>query len=203
MGPLKESLLPLVHVSLIGLVPKSHQVDKWRMIVDLSSPWDCSVNDGISRKLSSITYSKVDDVVQHVLQLGVRAELVKIDLRNAYRIIPVHPQDHHLLAISWEGETYIVPFGLRSAPKIFSTVADMLAWALHCSGIRHQIHYLDDFLFMGAPKSREGAEALLFALSLFRASVSQWPHRALRHVSPSWGYWWTRDPLSYACHQRK
>ena len=62
-----------------------------------------------------------------------------------------------------------LPFGLRSAPKIFSAVANMLAWALHCSGICHQIHYLDDFLFMGAPKSREDTEALSSALSLFES----------------------------------
>ncbi len=76
--------------------------------------------------------------------------MVKLDLKNAYRIILVHPHDQHLLAISWVGRTYVdraLPFGLRSAPKIFSAVADMITWALHCAGIKLQIHYLDDFLF--------------------------------------------------------
>ena len=65
---------------------------------------------------------------------GPGAELVKIDLKNAYRIVPIHPDDHHLLGIDWKGDTYVdraLPFGLRSAPKVFSAVADMITWALH------------------------------------------------------------------------
>ncbi len=88
---------------------------------------------------------------------------MKVDLKNAYGIIPIHPDDHHLLGISWQGETFVdraLPFGLQSTPKTFSAVADMIAWTLHCSGIQHQIHYLDDFLFFGAPKTDEGRKAL-------------------------------------------
>ena len=127
--------------------------------MDLSSPSDCNVSDGISRELASITYASTDKDVEYILQLGREAELVKIDLKNDYRFVSVHPQDHHLLAVSWEGGTYIdrtLPFGLRSTPKIFSAVADMIAWILHCRGIQHQIHYLDDFLFIGAPNTGEG-----------------------------------------------
>lgn len=112
--------------------------------------------------------SHMPDAVRQILRLGRGTQLVKIDLRNAYRIVPVHPQDQHLLAITWEGSTYVdraLPFGLRSASKIFSAVADMIAWALHRSGIRKQIHYLDDFLFMGAPNTEEGAQALSTAYS--------------------------------------
>ena len=39
-----------------------------------------------------------------------------------------------------------MPFGLRSAPKIFNAVADFLAWVLYYNGIPYVIHYLDDFL---------------------------------------------------------
>ena len=80
-------------------------------------------------------------------------EAVNLDIKDAYRIIPVHPDDYHLLGISWRGATYIdraLPFGLRSAPKIFSAVADLVAWVLHQQGIKHQLHYLDDFLFLDA-----------------------------------------------------
>lgn len=171
VGPLRHSLVPLVHTSPIGLVPKSHQPNKWRTIVDLSFPRNGSVNDGISPELASISYASLDDAVEHILRMGKGAELVKLDLKNAYRIVPIHPQDHHLLAISWEGRTYVdrsLPFGLRSAPKIFSAVADMIAWVLHCSGIQHQIHYLDDFLFIGAPNTGEGQKVLATALGVLQ-----------------------------------
>ena len=166
VGPLDNALCPLVQVSPIGLVPKSHQSGRWRMIVDLSYPPSRSVNDGIAKEPSSMSYASVDDAVECIQRLGPGTELIKVDLKNAYRIIPVHPQDHHLLAIRWEDRTYIdraLPFGLRSAPKIFSGVADMLAWALHWAGIQHQIHYLDDFLFMVAPGTDNGAHVLALA----------------------------------------
>ena len=37
----------------------------------------------------------------------------------------------------------------------------------HCSGIQHQIHYLDDFLFMVPPNTDEGAHVLETALRVF------------------------------------
>lgn len=116
------------------------------MIVDLSFPRGHSINDGVSTELSSISYASVDDAVNLILQLGRGTQLVKLDLKNAYHIVPVHPHDQHLLAVSWDRGIYVdraLPFGLRSAPKIFSAVADMMAWALHCAGVKHQIHYLE------------------------------------------------------------
>ena len=69
-----------------------------------------------------------------VLQMGPGASLVKADIKEAYQIIPVHPEDRQLLGIRWKGWVYIdrvLPFGLRSAPKIFSAVADAVQWMVH------------------------------------------------------------------------
>ena len=48
-----------------------------------------------------------------------------------------------------------LPLGLRSAPKIFAAFADVLARELHHCGVRHLIHYLDDFLIFGDPFTGE------------------------------------------------
>ena len=88
--------------------------------MDLSSPWGSSVNEGISAESCSLKYSSVDDAVSIITHLGTNAELVKMDLSKAYRIIPVHPDDQQLLGISWQASTFVdraLPFGLRSAPK--------------------------------------------------------------------------------------
>ena len=64
------------------------------------------------------------------------------------------PDQQHLQEISWERSVYVdwaLPFGLRSAPKLFTAVADTIAWAFHRAGIEDQIHYLDDFLVLGPP----------------------------------------------------
>ena len=94
------------------------------MTVDLSIPSGHSVNDGIDSELAiaSISYASVIDAVRLLLHLGRGTQLVKLDLEKAYRNIPVHPQGHHLLAISWEGDCYVdraLPFGVKSAPNIF------------------------------------------------------------------------------------
>ena len=162
VGPLPTYLYPLIHSSPIGLVPKPHS-DKFRMIVDQSAPRGHGVNDGIREELCSLRYASVDQAVPLIFRLGQGTQLAKLDLQDAYRIVPVHPHDHPLLGMCWEGATYIdhsLPFGLRSAPKIFTAVVDMLAWAVHCSGVRYVLHYLDDFLLLGAPGSSEAQLAL-------------------------------------------
>ena len=52
VGPIQASLAIFVHTSPIGLVPKSHSSNRWRVIVDLSAPRHQSVNDGISPQYS-------------------------------------------------------------------------------------------------------------------------------------------------------
>ena len=41
-----------------------------------------------------------------------------------------------------------LPFGLRSAPKVFSAVADALQWILVRKEVKTILHYLDDFILV-------------------------------------------------------
>ena len=155
VGPLSQAAVTQVHVSPIGLVPKGHDTGRWRMIVDLSSPNPNSVNDGIQEDRCSLHYASMDDALQLICSLGPGCLLLKMDLKDAYRVVPIHPGDQHLLGISWKGCVYIdrsLPFGLRSAPKLFTAVADAMAWALFSRGIKYVLHYLDDFLFVTPPQ---------------------------------------------------
>lgn len=82
--------------------------------------------------------------------------MAKIDLLNAYRHVPVHRADYHLLGLEWEGRSYCgkaLHFGLHLAPKLFPAVADSLAWAMECKGVQNSLHYLDNLLFWGPPAS--------------------------------------------------
>ena len=128
------------------------------MIVDLSHPKDKSVNDGIPKNLCSLSYITIDDATWKVIELGPGTELAKIDVKGAFRLIPVNPLDHHLLAMEWKGGIYIntcLPFGLRSAPKLFNLMADFLEWILQEQGVTNLLHYLDDYLTLGHPSSQE------------------------------------------------
>lgn len=162
LGPLDPQSDQRLHVSRFGVIPKNHQPGKWRLILDLSFPPGSSVNDGIERELCSLKYTSVDEAVQIINKLGRGSLLAKIDVESAYRLIPVHPEDRLLLGMSWKGALYAdasLPFGLRSAPKIFNAVADALQWIFGQESTL-SIHYLDDYLLFGSPESLECQLAL-------------------------------------------
>ena len=171
VGPLAVQMRDVVHCSPIGLVPKGRGSGLWRMIVDLSYPEGRSVNDGIPPGLCSLKYSSVDDALPFIRRLGHGTLLIKVDLKSAYRMVPIHTQDRHLFGICWDGHIYVdqaLPFGLRSAPKLFSAVADAIGWALAQAGVPPLIHYLDDFLFFISPSSGREPLVLQHILDVFR-----------------------------------
>ena len=151
VGPLEMGSVQGVQISPFGVIPKS-QPGKWRLIVDLSSPQGKSVNDGIRKEWCSLVYTSVDDVVKIIRGLGCGALMAKVDIKAAYRMVPVHPDDRYLLGMQWDGKLYIdtaLPFGLCSAPKIFNALADAIEWVLCARGVKYVRHYLDDFILLG------------------------------------------------------
>ena len=75
--------------------------------------------------------------------------MAKVDIKHAFRLCPVLPQDFLLLGMLWDGLFYFdtrLPFGGRSSPFIFNSFADALAWILvFVCGIPYILYYLDDF----------------------------------------------------------
>ena len=109
----------------------------------------------------------MDDAIWIIKQLGRGTQLAKWDIKNAYRMVLVHPSDRELLGMSWKDQTFIdtvLPFGLRSAPKIFTVVADALQYILQEQGVSHIMHYLDDFLLFGSPGTSDYQKALHTAM---------------------------------------
>jgi len=162
-GPFQESLLPQAHISRFGVIPKHHQPNKWRLIVDLSHPTGGSVNAGIPKELCSLKYITVDSAIDYIKSIGRGALLAKIDIKNAFRLLPVHPTDRHLLSMKWKKQVFIdtcLPFGLRSAPKLFNILADLLSWILEQQKVAPVLHYLDDFLTIGPQASPSCANNL-------------------------------------------
>ena len=125
LGPVPRHLVPLRHCSPIGLIPKPQQQGKWQLIVDLSAPAGHSVNDAISPQVAHMRCAAAQ--IRH---LGPGTLMAKVNLKNIYRALPVHADDHPLLAIRWGQDVYLgmaLPFGLRSAPEIFFAFANTLA----------------------------------------------------------------------------
>lgn len=84
-----------------------------------------SVNDAIDVDSCHMRCASVTDTAHIIQKLEVGTQLAKLDLHNAYRMVPVHPDDHCLLGMHWSWDVYTdtaLPFGLRLTPQIFSSV---------------------------------------------------------------------------------
>ena len=163
LGPFSSAEHRDLHINRFGVIPKGRNTGKWCLITDLSYPAGQSVNDGIDPDLCRLRYTTVDHVAEVVASYPPGTLLAKVDVESAYRLVPVHPLDRPLQAVEWAGALYVdpmMPFGLRSAPKIFNALANGLEWHLRWLGVRHMFHYLDDFLVTGPPGSPECAAAL-------------------------------------------
>ena len=76
----------------------------------------------------------------------------KIDVKHAFRLLPVKPAQWILLGICWLNRIFIdtrLPFGLRSSPAIFNKFADAICWIIqNVFKITNIVHYSDDFLLV-------------------------------------------------------
>ena len=57
--------------------------------------------------------------------------MAKTDLKSAFSLNLIHPDDWSLLGIYWQSQYYVdmyLPFGLRSAPFLFNQLSDALEW---------------------------------------------------------------------------
>ena len=92
-----------------------------------------SVNGGIPKALCSLKYITVDSAIEHIKQIGQGTLLAKIDIKSDFGLLLVHPADRHFLVMRWDWHIFIdtcLFFGLRSAPKLFNVLADLLSWIL-------------------------------------------------------------------------
>ena len=88
-GPFSYSSVPHAHISRFGIIPKNHQPNKLRLIVDLSHPKGHSVNSGISKELCSLSYITEDNAITQAQSMGRGTLLTKIDIKSAFRLLLV------------------------------------------------------------------------------------------------------------------
>ena len=85
-------------------------------------PLGFSVKDSIDSEVCSLKYLTADNTAKLISSLGRGTLMAKLDIAHAYRNIPFHPDDQHLLSRIWNSQLFIntvLPFGLRPARKYF------------------------------------------------------------------------------------
>ena len=105
----------------------------------------------------SVQYASLIDAITLIKANGRNCYLAKTDIKSAFRIIPISPDDYKLLGFKWKGKYFydkVLVMGGSSSCRIFETFSTAIEWvARHKLGIRNRIHILDDFLIVANPKS--------------------------------------------------
>ncbi|XP_069160806.1 uncharacterized protein [Procambarus clarkii] len=112
------------------------------------------MNANIPRETTTVTYQSINDAVALVVRRSPGAHLAKCDIAEAFRIIPVHPSDYHLLGFAYGGRYYyekMLSMGAAPSCRIFETFSSALQWILaEKFGVRDVVKVLDNFLFVSS-----------------------------------------------------
>ena len=101
--------------------------------------------------------------------------MAKSDIESAFRLLPIHPGDFHLLGLKNNDLYYVdkcLPMGAASAPALFETFSSLIEWSARENAHGDRIlHYCDDFFIFGG--SGEGKQSCAHALHSFIATCKQ------------------------------
>ena len=107
------------------------------------------MNDLIDKESNSLTYVTIDNAIKLIKTAGVGALMCKVDISDAFKLVPLKPGTWNMFGIKWKGLYYFyqrLVFGYRSSPKIFDQLLIAICWiAKHKYKIENIIHLLDDF----------------------------------------------------------
>ena len=134
IGPIHKAHHFAIYCSPLLTRPKD--IDKRRVILDLSYPKGASLNDQVDRSLfdaSAFTLKlpTVDDVVKKINKHGDDVTLSKIDVARVFRNLCVDPADAMKLGIKWQDDVYIdavVTFGWVHGSTAFQRVSDTVTF---------------------------------------------------------------------------
>ncbi len=155
-GPFPEPPYEYYRQSPLGLVPKDGGKDL-RMIFHLSFPEGDSVNSHTPKDKTTVQYNDFDQAVRLCLQKNKGCFMAKSDLKSAFRNIPIHPDNWHLLVMkatnprTGKEMNFVdkcLPFGAAISCAHFQRVSNALAWIVKNRTQEELDNYLDDFFFV-------------------------------------------------------
>ena len=154
LGPFQEKTFTNMRINLIGFVPKK-MPNSYRLISDLSQPKTNSVNDSIPPSASRVSYPSIQDAIDCILSLvndGHTPMLSKLDVKSAFRLMPLTSSQFPLMGVQFSGNYYIdtfLPMGASSSCRIYQEFSNAFTHIVsHHGKIPHVISYLDDHLII-------------------------------------------------------
>ena len=104
-------------------------------------------------------YETLDRVVELVKPYG------HADIQDAFRLIPIRPQDYPLLGIIWKSQFYhvrVLPIGSSVSCQTFKSFSCAVQWMLqHKCGVVGVTNLLDDFISVGPARETDCMNSLL------------------------------------------
>lgn len=162
-GPFESPPFEDFICSPLGIIPKKDPGEFW-LIHNLSAPKRQSVNEAIDGSFCSVKNASLDHAITMLQELGPGTLLAKADVESAFSLLLVHPEEFHLLGFQFEGAFYFdkcIPMGCSVSCAYFEKFSTFLKWAFRKrSGHHWALHYLYDFLFLGAPGTDDCGKAL-------------------------------------------
>lgn len=167
-GPHDTKPFAAFRISPIGAVPKrpspgcERKVTDIRVIHHLSHPFGGDSINNMSIDVP-LKLGNFDQAMTALVKHGRGCSMTKIDVKAAYKLVPVRYEDWCLLGFRWRGKYYYertLPFGLKSSCRQWEAYATALHHSLIDEvGIPSVVHYVDDFLFV--EKDKQSAQAHL------------------------------------------
>jgi hypothetical protein len=161
--------------------------NKFRLVHDLSFPKKSGINATISRDFSAVQYETIEAIMNMVLECGPGCLIAKADIENAFRILPTHPSEYHLLGFTWNNNYYYhkrLVMGASTSCSTFEQFSRSLQWIMqHCFNVKYISHILDDFIFLGPAHDESCKTSLSNFISL--SSELNIPLNMTKTVYPS------------------
>jgi hypothetical protein len=152
IGPFESPPFGNYRISPLGVAVGKYSGKK-RLILDLSAPHstkDYSINELIDKEKCSLSYTSIDDATNIIKILGKGTWMSKIDVRAAFKQIPLRRDAWPYFGFKWRNKYYFyvrVAFGLRSACMLFDYLSRAIVWiARNKYKIENILWLLDDFI---------------------------------------------------------
>ena len=135
---------------------------------------------------TSVKYATIDKAIQ-LIKAGQGCFMAKTYIKNAFRIIPIRPEDYGLLGKQWRDFYYYdrsLPMGCSLSCLTFETFSTTVEWTAHSKlNISYLLHLLDNFLLIAPSRQLCEMQLDLFLSLCSYLSISMTPEKTYGPVT--------------------